>query len=442
MKLVKFSVLAAALIGSSAFGFGFENIKISGDAKLFYSTDDSTFIDTDGVEQGGLFDQESSAGQTALRLSLDADISEATKARVTLYGISTLGLEKSLVSNVWEGGTNANAWFGEAYVSHKIGETTGQIGRMELDTPLVFTERWSIVPNTFEAAVLINQDIPDTTLVGAYVGASNGAGLVKGTGATFGGVTVASDVIAVTADGAAALPDATVTSDARSNTFKPFYDGAFTVGAINNSWKPLTITAWYYSATHVTKAYWASADLDISGIQVGAQYAGIDLSNATKDALAVDNPAITKNKGSAFAGKLGYAMEDTFSVYGAFSSTAADSSRVGTNLGGSAMTNLYTQMFWSFGTVTQADTIAIKLYADYIITDAFNIGAQVVQADTKQTDLDDAMLRETALWGTYTYDAVDIGLAYINNATDNGASGAGMNGDYDNMIQLYLTYNY
>jgi hypothetical protein len=32
-----------------------------------------------------------------------------------------------------------------------------------------------VVPNTFDAAVLINQDIPDTTLVGAWVGKSNGA---------------------------------------------------------------------------------------------------------------------------------------------------------------------------------------------------------------------------------------------------------------------------
>jgi imipenem/basic amino acid-specific outer membrane pore len=49
---------------------------------------------------------------------------------------------------------------------------------MELDTPLAFSETWSIVPNTFEGAVVLNQDLPDTTLVGAWIGKGNGANAV------------------------------------------------------------------------------------------------------------------------------------------------------------------------------------------------------------------------------------------------------------------------
>ena len=90
--------------------------------------------------------------------------------------LTTLGLENNFVSNVWggahgatlgEGNTyaallggakvdNAN-WFNEAWAAITLGHTTAKVGRMELDTPLAFTETWSIERNSFEGAVLLNQ---------------------------------------------------------------------------------------------------------------------------------------------------------------------------------------------------------------------------------------------------------------------------------------------
>ncbi|MGZ5209128.1 MAG: hypothetical protein ACXWB0_08940, partial [Sulfuricurvum sp.] len=64
MKLVKMSLAAAVLLGASAFAI--DNVKVSGDAKLFYGTDDhSTY---------GLFDKDSSYADTALRLGVTGDL--------------------------------------------------------------------------------------------------------------------------------------------------------------------------------------------------------------------------------------------------------------------------------------------------------------------------------------------------------------------------------
>ena len=186
MKLVKMSLLAATLIASSAFAI--DNVKVSGDAKLFYHTDDAGDQDTlgagspSGTETSGkLFNKSYAIGQAAAKVGLTADLIEGVSTGVSITALSTLGLERQLVSGVWEAtnGTDDTFWFDEAWIAGTVGKTTGKIGRMQLDTPLVFSETWSIAANTFEAAVLINQDIPDTTLIGAYVGGSNSGNILN-----------------------------------------------------------------------------------------------------------------------------------------------------------------------------------------------------------------------------------------------------------------------
>ena len=172
MKFTKMSLVAALLIGSSAFAI--ENVKVSGDAKVYYSTDDSTAKNNAhaATASNSLFDASTSTAQAALGLGVTADLAKGISAGTHLTVLSTLGLQGQLVNNVWEGtnGVSDSYIVDEAWVAATLGKTTVKLGRMELDTPLVFTEKWSIAKNTFEAAVVINQDLPDTTLVGAYVG--------------------------------------------------------------------------------------------------------------------------------------------------------------------------------------------------------------------------------------------------------------------------------
>jgi hypothetical protein len=183
MKFTKLSLVAAMLIGSSAFAI--ENTKVSGDANLFYHTSD-TNGNTD------LFDKDGSAADVGINLNATTDLVKTDAVSVSAGAgatfLTTLGLENNLVSAPWGGSHMAtlgngssfgakvdNAWWmNEAWMAATAGKTTAKLGRMELDTPLAFTEKWSIEKNTFEAAVAINTDIPDTTLVGAYIGNGNG----------------------------------------------------------------------------------------------------------------------------------------------------------------------------------------------------------------------------------------------------------------------------
>jgi imipenem/basic amino acid-specific outer membrane pore len=185
MKLVKMSLAAAVLLGASAFAI--DNVKVSGDAKLFYGTNNADYTKA-GVTDSGLFDQGvagegGSYADTALRVGVTGDLLKGVSFGVTANAVSTLGLENNLVSNTWTGahgvanastGVDDAGWMSEAWLAATMGKTTAKVGRMELDTPLAFSEKWSVAKNTFDAAVLINQDLPDTTLVGAWVGKGNG----------------------------------------------------------------------------------------------------------------------------------------------------------------------------------------------------------------------------------------------------------------------------
>jgi hypothetical protein len=383
MKLVKMSLVAAMLTSASAFAI--ENIKVSGDAKLFYSTQDDSKANTNA----SLFDINSSTGEASLNLNLTADLTENVSAGTTLNAITTLGLYNNIVSSTWTGGTQDTFFFGEAWLAGTAGKTTGKIGRMQLDTPLVFSETWSVVPNTFEAAVLINQDLPGTTLVGAYVGQHNSA-------AALGGGF----------------------DDFSSSAFKSFYNGAYAIGAVNNSFEPLTAQAWYYDAQQAVKAYWLQADLEMAGFVAGLQYTGADW-------YASDTT------GTAYAAKLGYEMADTFAISAAYSSVD-DEASAGANLAGS-QSKLYTEAWWYYGIITLADTTAFNVTATVPVA-GYDLGIYYTQA---AVGADDADFSEATFEVAKAFGSLDVGLYYIYTKYD-----VDNDGDAYNTLQAYLTYNF
>ncbi len=391
MKLVKMSLAAAILMGASAFAI--DNVKVSGDAKLFYTTQD------DG--DNSLFSKEGAAGQAALGLGVSADLTSGISAGTHLTALSTLGLQGQLVDAVWvdTNGVDDYFWFDEAWLAGTAGKTTLKAGRMALDTPLVFTETWNIAKNTFEAAVLINTDLPGTTLVGAYVGGQNG-----------GTVLAPASIAPVNANG--------------TTNFSQFYNGAYTVGAINNSFEPLTVQAWYYDATRVIQAYWLQADLNLKGIVAGVQYTGQEVQEATvADADSQD----------AFAVKLGY-ESDMFNISGAYSATGEKGPiNVGANLAASGQSKLYTEAWWYYGIISQIDTTAFNVTATGSVAD-YNLGLYYTQAEVGANDL---AFSEATFELARSVGPVDVGLYYIYTKYD-----ADNNGDAYNTVQAYLTYNF
>ncbi len=447
MKFTKMSLVAALLIGSSAFAL--ENVKVSGDANLYYQTSDATSgyaADKNSLkntkDSGSLFDKDSSAADVAVNLNVSADLVKNDLVSISAGAgytvLTTLGLENNLVSNVWAGshtattGTGASyanlgtyngakvntaSWMKEAWIAATAGKTTVKLGRMALDTPLAFTETWTAEQNTFEGAVVINQDIPNTTLVGGYIGNGNGT-------ETFG-QNAHSNVQTL---GLAVAP--VVNANGEFTTYGK--NGAYAAGVINNSWKPLTAQAWYYDVTQLATAYWLQGDLDASslgvkGLTFGAQYSGVTKAGSgTKE----DN---------VYAVKLGYGMKDLFAASVAYSQTNKDGSlgHAGFNTAtatSGAQSKLYTEAWWNYGYVTRTDTTAYNVTVTSPVNGMFDLGLYYTYADqAKAKGPND--LKEFTLTAGKSFGPLDLTAAYIN-------SDYGKVKDSSNTVQVYATLNF
>lgn len=373
--------LAAAMLVASASAI--DNIKIDGDAKLYYGTGK-----VKGDSDTGFFKQASSIADTALRLGVTADLLSNVSFGATAYAVSTLGLENNLVSNTWTSGhsdlVEDNAWMGELWLAATVGNTTAKVGRMELDTPLAFSEKWNIAPNTFDAIALINTDIPDTTLVGAWVGKGNG--------------------------GAGTIGQGVVVDDAKFTSFSPVGKGAYAVGAINNSFEPLTLQAWYYNVLKAADAVWLQADVAcrlVPGLKAGVQYTELKPKDIVKSALGIDE------KAKVFAAKAGYSI-DALNAYVAYSkakdNNALPAANVATNFGES---KLYTEFYFfgNYGMVGAADAKTWKVAADY---DAKDFGKYLVSyTQLKNKSWADNKVKEFAAEASKAFGPLDASLAYV-----------------------------
>lgn len=432
MRVTKLSLIVAMLIGSSAFAI--ENTKVSGDVSLFYGTMDSdnTAGNTNLAAQPSnaktsFFDAEGSYADVAVNLSLTTDLTKGVSAGAKATYITTLGLENNLVDNTWSNAhgvtANPNASFsggyqlddtmyiGELWIAGTAFDTTAKVGRQSLDTPLAFTETWGIDQNTFEAAVLINQSIPDTTLVGAWVGKSNGS---------------ADDVASLTINSLDAAQAGITSQDGTFNTFGT--NGVYVVGAINNSIKPLTVQAWYYSLQQLADAYWLQADVNVEGILAGAQYTQIDVNGAA-------------DKDEAMAFMLGYEVKDVATFKAAYSSVDDKGAiGVGNVATTTSQSKLYTEMWWAYGNISDTGADSYSLTADGTVA-GVNLLLGYYYADIDPTGTaNDAEVTEIALVASKSFGPLDTSLALIHNEFKDTDTPANDN-DVES-LQIYLTYNF
>ena len=384
-KIIISAAVAAMALSTSAMAI--DNVKASGLAKLIYQGTDNALTAGDGQ-----FDQTNAAGQASVIMGLTADLSTNLSGGVEVTGLSTLGLENNLVETTMaaqqDAGQMANSggaitddqfWISQAYIAYTMGKTTAKIGIQELDTPLAFTEKWNVVKNTFQAIVLVNQDIENVTLVGAYVGKGNS---IQGTGSL------------------TALTGAGGTVVNYDGEFESFHGGAYAVGALT-SIAGVNAQAWYYDIDTVLNvagisadAYWLEADTKIDAgaakVFLGAQYAGTDT-----------NEAGGGNSLNAFAVK---AAADVAGVnlYAAYSSVDDDVATATASLG---FANTAT------GDKTKLYTGTASIYAD---------GATVANEDTKAWKIGaKTKMADVAFGASYT--DVDYGAnAATANANDEG----------------------
>ena len=451
MKFTKLSLVAAIAVSSAFAGGDIAPVEpapvvevspwsFSGDAKLYYSTQSST-------PGASIFDKEASTGQAAISGDLGYAINDNWKVNVGMTGLMTLGLDDSVVNNVWlYAGADVEGlgmtsigdalWFDTANITGTMfdGALTMVLGRQELDTPLAFSEKWNIAPNTFDAAVAIAKPMENLSLIAAYIYDGNGNGERISTFDSHPGGFTGNDGY---------LPIPGVADS-----------GAWTVAAVA-TFAGVTAQAWYYEVTDVADAVWLQADGNFAGFTLGAQYAWMGATGNLEDLIP------TLEDTSAWAIRAGYEFSG-IDLWAAYSSVDDDGDfyigNTATMLNGAgsvwgaapagfgwqAQSKLYTEAWWNYGNVgaNGADTFAAG--ASYNMGDlaVFNgISASIQYTGIKDAGLignDGVDINEVAtVVGAKVY-GLDAKIAYIWN--DENDYGVDM-GSTDT-VQLYLTYNF
>ena len=327
MKITNLSLAAIAVVGmmSAASADGVD-VKVGGQGVIYYQT----------IENGGdtdFFKKDNSRANAGLQLNLNADLGNGFGLGYQETFLGSLGLENNLVSNTMqtaqEGELNSHSMT-KLYITKQIANTTLKLGRQELPkslSPLAFSEGWNVFKNTFDAAVAINTDIPDTTLVGAYVSRSNGGINGKRVG----------------------LVDLGSYGDLAGGAIGK---GAYMLTVANKSLKQAPITLSYYKLEDIIggeagSAVWADVQVD-AGIPVkfGLQGGSIMPENGLDDTTAMGLKVT--GKAGPVALKLAYSTVDdgTLSVQ---------------NTGTGVKTPLYTQMVFNQNHISRdADTVVLQ----------------------------------------------------------------------------------
>ncbi len=167
----------------------------------------------------------------------------------------------------------------EAYLNYTFKNTSLKVGRQYIYTPLVSTaldgkSSEGLIKDSFEAYILTNTDIPDTTVTAGYISKYQ--------------------------------PKRNATGD--FGTFQNLEDGAYTVYIKNSSVKNLTLTAQYLDINGKTTAsdkdaLYIQADYKIGSHTLSAQYlTSTDKSQTNQDGQAFG----VRATGALGIGKLGY----------------------------------------------------------------------------------------------------------------------------------------
>jgi hypothetical protein len=245
----------------------------SGQAVVYYQTGDyaTGVAALGGATDADLFDQDGSRADFGLQLrAVNKDVFAGIGAGVEVSGVSTLNLENWMVSDVMQGtggsdvdGLTDGGWISQMYLTYGVANTTFKLGRQELPkalSPFAFSENWNVFKNTFDAALVVNTDIANTTIVGAWVGGANHNGL-------------------------GALNDLTDFNSVNDD------DGIYLLTVQNKSIENLTLTgSWYYAAEYVAgedaNILWGDAHYKFSDYCVAAQVGTVMSDEFNDDTVA------------------------------------------------------------------------------------------------------------------------------------------------------------
>jgi hypothetical protein len=391
MKKIILSVAVAAMALSTT-ASALEDIKVNGQAKLWYETND--------VGTGDLLSDRSSSGEVVFKLGMTGKQGNVGFG-ATVYQTSTMGLENNLVSNdraatsgavvatspattVALDASGGRMYTGEMYITLPAGEKTLlKIGKQELDTPLAYTEKWNATPNTFNAAVAINSSFDNLTLIGAYVG--------QGSGSTIGNT---------------------------GEVVNTFFEGAYAAAALYNN-KTIAANVWYYDLKRVATALWIDAGMKLGPVDAKAYYATMMGKGALKD-----TDAYALSAAGAVAGI------NLFAAYSDISKTG--SLAVGNTATGFKKTKLPTAGVYTDGIyVAQMDSSAFKVKASGKLGTT-GLALQYIDNSNKTTRTLET--QEVDLIISEKVGDVNLKAILMNRSFDLAATDAALGGNYVRVI--------
>ncbi|MDM5271478.1 hypothetical protein PGH07_04745 [Sulfurovum sp. zt1-1] len=370
--------------------------EFSGTGVVYYQTTD-TFGET------SLFDQESSAADAGIQLrATNSDVVAGIGAGFEVSGLSTLNLENWLVSDVMQGtgwagdidDVTDGGWISQAYLTYGFGNTSIKAGRQELPkglSPFAFSEDWNVFKNTFDAVLVVNTDLPDTTLVGAWVAGGNFNSM-------FAGMNNMTDFNSLNGK-----------------------DGVWMLTAQNKSIANLTLTGSFYYAADMlgddASVLWGDAQYDAGNFGVGIQ-GGTMMSDAFADDMAAFGAKVSAD----FSGI------NAMAAY----STVNDGGMGMVNFGGmtSALyTDLLADQFFGFMLRYDADKFVVKAGMDALggnISAAYGYTDSAIAGKVNEFDLG---------YGVNVATGFDLNLAYAYVDIDDAP-------DAINVVRVIGTYNF
>jgi hypothetical protein len=368
---MKISILTASLLATTLVtsALAVENIEFNSGAKLWYQTNAANNAGADNI-----FNKSTAVGLAEIDVGVKADLFEGLKGEVNTVVLDSLGLENDVVGNL----SNATAahqgsdgdilktqwWVSVANLKYSTGNTSAQVGRITLNTPLLFTERWNAGYNTFEGAVLTNTDIPKTKLTAMYITGQNGTG-INNAGSPGNGIKIPSTVTnngnyygfgtSINNNGQTGAVWTGVTVD---DGKKSLYSLGANITPVDN----LSINLWYYNISSIKDAYWADASYKIGDLFLGIQNSSVYGKSGTYG----NGNSYSSGDAMITAAKVAYTI-DKLNVYGAYSFTDdnADASVI-TNFATNRKSKVYTSAIVQDGGIVGApDTKAWKVGGSY-----------------------------------------------------------------------------
>lgn len=281
LSIAAVAALATSSFAASDLAGAFKEGKASGQIRAMYvyndfKNDDHGGPDTKGIALGG-------------KLGFETAPVYGISAGAVLYTSQDMGLKNPASTGrqdpyTYDENGNSYSLLGQAYLQGQFGKTTVKVGRQQLDTPLAGSDDIRMIPNLFEAALVINTNVPDTTLIGGYVARMAGLDSVSDKSAR-------TQFQSMSRAALGALVDNTDTTAQGGHAVTAIQDKGVAVAAIiNNSVKDLTLQVWDYYAYDVLNAIYAQADYKLGlgkdmALNLSAQYEHLNDMGKTKDVL-------------------------------------------------------------------------------------------------------------------------------------------------------------